>query len=254
MSRKFLILLVSLLFMPQAMALTLNGHTEFAAQYDLNARVAGVISRLNVTPGQRVRKGDVLVELDATPQQARLKKAQSLAKSLKPETEIAELELEKAFELYDRDSLSQVALKNAENKLARIQGQYVAAEADVDIAQYQLQNTRLSSPIDGRVSKVHRAVAQFVNPHVDSQPIVTVVSSQQLIAVGLIGSDQWQTSLINRPATVKFRDRSFQGKVSFLGFKRVKKATGVAAYEIHVSFSTDQLIPEQMPVTIEIEE
>jgi RND family efflux transporter MFP subunit len=244
----------SLLFMPLAQAISLNGFTQFAAQYDLNARVAGVISQVHVSPGQRVRKGDILVELDATPQQARLKKARAIEQSLKPETEIAELELEKAFELYDRDSLSQVGLKNAENKLAKVQGEYVAAQAETEIAKYQLENTRLRSPIDGRVSKLHRGIAQFVNPRVDSQPIVTVVSSQQLIAVGLISSDQWKPSLIGRAAEVKFRDRSFHGKVSFLGYKRVKKSTGVAAYEIHVSFTTNQLIPEQMPVTIELPE
>ena len=250
--KKLIVLLAALLPLAQAQAFTLNGYTRFAGHYDLNARVAGVILKLNARPGQRVSKGDVLVELDATVQRARLEKAKALEKTLKPEAEIAELELEKALELYDRDSLSQVALKNAENKLALAQGKYLAAQADTAIAQYELDSTRLRSPIDGRVSMLHRSEAEFVNPHVDSQPIVSIVSSRQLLAVGLISSEQWRPSLVGRAAKVSFRDRSFDAKVSYLGFNRVKKSTGVAAYEIHVSFQTDQLIPEQMPVTIEI--
>ncbi len=254
MTGKYLMVLACLLFTPLSQALSLNGFTRFAAQYDLNARVSGVIQQIRVSAGQRVKKGQVLVELDATTQRARLKKAQAQEKALKPDTEIAELELEKAQDLYDRDSLSQVAMKNAENKLIRAQGKYLAAQADATIAQYQLDNTRLRSPVNGRVLKIHRGVAQFVNPQVDSKPIISIVSSQSMIAVGMISSDQWRASLLGRAATVQFRKQTFKGKISYLGYRRVKKATGVAAYEIHVRFNTDQLIPEQMPVTIEIVE
>jgi len=254
MSRKILMLVCSMLWMSQAMAFTVNGFTRFGERFDLNARVSGVISLVKVQPGQRVKKGEVLIELNATPQRARLKKAQALEKSLQPETEITQLELEKASELYDSDSLSQVALKNAQNQLAKALGAYHAAQADSALAQYQMQQTRLTSPVDGRVLKIHRSVAEFVNPQVDSRPIISIVNSQQMKAVGMISSKQWQSSLLGRSAKVRFGDKTFEGKISYLGFQRVKQTTGVAAYEIHVNFTTSRLIPEQMPVVIEVAE
>lgn len=254
MSRKILMLVCSMLWMSQAMAFTVNGFTRFGERFDLNARVSGVISAVKVQPGQRVKKGQVLIELDATPQRARLKKAKALEQSLQPETEIAELELEKASELFDSDSLSQVALQNAQNQLAKAQGAYQAAQADSALAQYQLEQTRLTSPVDGRVLKIHRSVAEFVNPRVDSRPIISIVNSQKMKAVGMISSEQWQPSLLGRSAKVRFGNKTFEGKVSYLGFQRVKQVTGVTSYEVHVDFTTNQLIPEQMPVVIEIAE
>ncbi len=249
-----LILLAGPLFASSASALSLNGFSKFSDHFALNARSAGIIQQVHVKAGQRVKQGEVLVELDASREQAMLNKALAQEKALEPELEIAELELEKALELYDRDTLSEVALKTAENKLARIQGAYKAAQAETSIARFDLQNTRLRSPVDGRVLRVHQRRGQYVSPAYQSIPLVTLVESRQMKAIGLVSSEQWRASLIGLPATVSYKQRKFTGVVSYLGFERVKKSTGVAAYEITVDFSTDQLIPEQMPVSIEIKD
>jgi len=63
----------------------------------------------------------------------------------------AQLELERAEELYDRDSLSQVALKTAENVLTEADGAYQVAIADKVLAEYQLKNAAITSPFNGQV-------------------------------------------------------------------------------------------------------
>ena len=124
---KSIIPLIMLLHLPLSQALTLNGFTAFDSVIELNARVSGVVDTIAVKPGQLVQKGDLLIQLDTVPYRARLDRAMAIEKSLQPVVLTAQMELERAEELYDRDSLSQVALKNAENALAKAEGNYQAA-------------------------------------------------------------------------------------------------------------------------------
>ena len=248
------ILLSSLSYLPVSQALSLNGFTRFGSVVELNARVSGVVKSIKVKPGQRINKGDVLIALDVTPLQASLNKAVAIEKSLLPVVKTAELELQRAEELYDRDSLSQVALKNAENDLAQAEGLYQAAKAEKIIARYQFENALIYSPINGRVLQLHTNVDRFIDPAVSLDSLITLVKSQQMKAVALIKSDQWNASLMNKNATVFYGQQEFAGKVSFLGYERIKQSSSLPAYEIHVSFATNQLIPAEMPVTIEIKE
>lgn len=245
---------ISLLYFPASQALTLNGFTNFETIVKLNARVSGIVQSIAVKSGQRVKKGDVLIQLDATPYQARLDKALALEKSLLPVVQTAQLELERAEELYDRDSLSQVALKTAENVLTEADASYQAAIADKILAEYQLKNAALISPINGYVLQVHTNVAQFVNPVVSLDSLITLATKGQMKAIALIKSEQWNSLLLGKIATVELGEKIFTGKVSYLGYKRVKQTDRLPAYEIHVSFEADQFIPAEMPVTINIKE
>lgn len=254
MKIKLILPFISLLFAPASQALTLNGNTGFGSVLNVNASVSGIVQSIKVKAGQRVKKGDVLLVLDNKPHKARLDRARAIEKSLLPAVQTAELELERAQELYDRDSLSQVELKNAEIVLAQAEGSYQAASADVVLAKYQLANTIIYSPINGRVLQLHSNNLQYVDPAVSVDPLITLVESRQMKAIALVNSDQWDQALINKKATVQYREKQYEGKVNYLGYKRIKQSSGLPAYEIHVVFKTDSLIPAEMPVKIEIKD
>jgi membrane fusion protein, multidrug efflux system len=235
-------------------ALTLNGFTEFSAVMKINARTAGIVQSVDIKTGQQVRQGDVLFKLDATPYQAKHERAKALASSLQPALSTAQFELDRAQELYDRDSLSQVEFKNAENKAAAAEGAFNAAQADVRLARYQLQLTQVKSPMNARVIKVSTGTGQYVDPAVDSSTLITLVSANSMNAVAVLNSDQWHSDLLNKKATVKYRNKVYNGKVTELGYQRVQQAGGLPAYEVRINFATDDLIPAEMPVSIEIKD
>lgn len=252
---KMILIFVSSLFVSMpSQALSLNGITEFSNVLHLNAATRGVIQSIEVKPGQRITKGDVLIRLDDTAHQASLQRNNAIASSLEPDVTIAQLEFERAEELYALDSLSQVDLQNAENKLVRAQGDYQAAQAEAQIAAYDLKQTVLIAPFDGRVLEVHVSAAQYVDPAVENVRLVTLADSRRMIAVAEIGANQWSASLINKPATVKVQNRQLNGKVSFLSFKPETGASGGQIYRLHVSFATGTPIPAGLPVAVEIQD
>jgi len=103
----------------------------------LRPEVSGRIARLGFEDGQRVRSGQLLVQLDDTLQQAQLK--QSLAQA-----GIARTNVQRNRELVAQNFVSQSALDQSVASLE-------VAEAQVALAQAQLARMRIVAPFDGVV-------------------------------------------------------------------------------------------------------
>ena len=97
--------------------------------------VSGRISRLGFADGQRVRRGQLLVQLDATLQQAQLLQA-------KAQASIARTNLQRNRELMAQNFVSQSA---ADQSAATLE----VAEAQVALAQAQLSRMSIVAPFDG---------------------------------------------------------------------------------------------------------
>lgn len=248
------ILLVVLFPWSAVQALTLDGVTEFASVFELNTAANGVVKRIHVSPGQRVSKDQILIELDTTPHAAELERARAKEKALLPDVEIAQLELERVQELYAIDSLSQVDLKSAENKLTRAEGVYQQARAEAIIASYHLEQTIIRSPVNGRVLAVYTNRGQYVDAGEDARTLITIVESSHMKATGMLSSDEWDPVLFNKAATITYRDQEYTGRVGYLGLLDSAASNGKPAYAIHIYFETNRLLPARMPVGIVIED
>ncbi len=112
----------------------------------------------------------------------------------------------------------------------------------------------MHSPLDGRVLQLHTNIDQYIDPAVNGEPLITLVDSQHMLAIALINSEQWNYALMGKQATIQFGKKAFNGQVSYLGYQRIEQSSGLPAYEIYISFQTDELIPAEMPVTISISE
>ena len=101
----------------------------------LRPEVSGRIAALGFADGQRVKRGQLLVQLDDTVQQAQLKQAQAQAN-------IARTNLQRNRELVAQNFVSQSAVDQSAASLE-------VAEAQVGLAQAQLTRMRIVAPFDG---------------------------------------------------------------------------------------------------------
>lgn len=101
----------------------------------LRPEVSGRIKALSFTDGQRVRRGQVLVQLDDTLQQAQLQQAEAQA-------QIARTNLSRSRELLAQSFVSQSAV---DQNAAALE----VAEAQVALARAQWQRMRVLAPFDG---------------------------------------------------------------------------------------------------------
>jgi membrane fusion protein, multidrug efflux system len=101
----------------------------------LRPEVSGRIARLGFEDGQRVRRGQLLVQLDDTLQLAQLKQAEAQAG-------IARTNLQRSRELLAQNFVSQ---SSVDQNAAALQ----VAEAQVALAMAQLSRMRVMAPFDG---------------------------------------------------------------------------------------------------------
>lgn len=115
--------------------------------------VSGRITKLGFTDGARVRKGQLLVQLDNTLQDAQLK--QALAQS-----SIARTNLQRSRELLSQNFVSQSAV---DQNAAALE----VAEAQVALARAQLSRLAIMAPFDGVVGIRSVAIGDYVKDGAD---------------------------------------------------------------------------------------
>lgn len=101
----------------------------------LRPEVAGRVARLGFADGQRVRRGQVLVQLDDTLQQAQLRQAEAQA-------QIARTTLQRSRDLLAANFISQ---SSVDQGVAALE----VAEAQVALARAQLGRMKILAPFDG---------------------------------------------------------------------------------------------------------
>jgi multidrug efflux system membrane fusion protein len=159
------------------------GEVRARVESRLAFRVPGKITARKVDPGTLVKKGQVLMQLDA--QDLRLSAAQAMAglRAAETERDLAKSELKRYQELRVKNFVSQAVL---DQKMSAFR----AAQANVDASQagYRGQSNQagyasLVADIDGVVTAVDAEVGQVVTP---GTPVVRVAkTTEKEIVIGL---------------------------------------------------------------------
>lgn len=150
-----------------------------ADKLELTTRVSGVVETVLVKPGQRVKKGAVLLRLDRTVLQARLEEAQ--AEHMRAQADEAEAKREqgRAQELYDRTVSSTSELEAAQLRYARAKAALSAAQARRVIAQKNLADAELKAPFGGMVDAVPGGPGTVVAADCQPKPLVILSPDQR---------------------------------------------------------------------------
>jgi membrane fusion protein, multidrug efflux system len=119
--------------------------------------VGGLVIKLNVKEGDRVKRGDILVELDHRISEAQLQKA-------KAHSELSQHELRRVTELVAQRGLATKELDTAKANSD-------SAQAELRLATVAFENATIRSPIDGIVVQKTVEEGNIVEP---GQTLVTI--------------------------------------------------------------------------------
>lgn len=143
-----------------------------ADKVELTTRVSGVVESVLVKPGQRVKKGTVLLRLDKTILQARLEEATADHARAQADEADAKRDQTRAQELYDRTVSSTSELEAAELRYTRAQAILSATQARRVIAQKNLADAELKAPFDGVVSAIPGGPGTVVAADCQPKPLI----------------------------------------------------------------------------------
>ncbi len=129
-----------------------TGEIRAKLQATLSAKAAGTILEVHVRPGDRVRKGDALVELDAATLLIQLDQARAARAIAVAIRENAAADLARTRQLFDAGSAPQAVMDKVTAGSAQADGAVEQAAAQVRLLQQSLRDHVLRAPFDGVVT------------------------------------------------------------------------------------------------------
>ncbi len=117
----------------------------------VRSRVDGELIRVAFSEGQQVNAGDLLAEIDPQPYRIRVAQAEGQQKQNLAELENTRIEQDRYRELRGKGYVSAQDLSNLEARVRQFEARRQSDQAAVDEARLQLQYTRITAPVSGRV-------------------------------------------------------------------------------------------------------
>lgn len=192
---------------------TLTGRIERRREMDLAFRASGVITRLNVEAGDRVRAGQEIATLDPTGLAAGEQRARA-------DLERAERDMARAKTLYDKGFVSRQRLDDSESALK-------SARAAVSAAAFDRRWARLVSPVDGVVLSRTAQAGEVIQP---GQAIVSVADDRSGLVMRANAPDRQAAGIQpGQSVTVRLDDASppITGQVTRVGRSANAQTAGV---------------------------
>ncbi|MCQ5469464.1 multidrug efflux system membrane fusion protein [Pantoea sp. AN62] len=159
-----------------------NGRVEAVQSVQLRPRVSGYIESVNYREGDEVKKGQVLFTIDDRSYRAALEQAKAELARARSQASLARSESGRSEKLIGSQAISREAWEQRRSAASQAQADVLAAEAAVDMAQLNLDFTRVTAPIDGRASRAMITAGNLVTAG-DSASVLTTLVSQQSMYV-----------------------------------------------------------------------
>ena len=146
---------------------------------DIYPQVSGTITRLCVTEGEAVKKGQVLFIIDQVPYQAALQTAMANVEAAQAALNTAKLTYDSKNELYAKKVVSAYDLQTAENSWLSAKAQLAQMKAQEVNARNNLSYTEVKSPSDGVVGTLPYRVGALVSASLP-KPLTTVSDNSEM--------------------------------------------------------------------------
>lgn len=213
-------------------AIRISGRTEAEKRVTLATRVMGVIEKLPVRQGQRVERGDLVMQLNAEDKEAGVRMAESVVTQRQAEADAAE-------RLVGGGNAPKLQADQARAALATARAQLESAKAE--LAQYSIY-----APYNGVIDKlpVQRGSAILAGAEV-----ATLINLDPLLAIGEISERDLKYVSLGSPADILMVDgTAVKGTVTYIS-RDATSATRTFPVEVSIP-NEDKSLPAGMTAEI----
>jgi membrane fusion protein (multidrug efflux system) len=138
---------------PVTLTRELPGRTSAFRVAEVRARVNGIVRKRLFTEGSDVKAGQTLFEIDPAPYEAALQSAQAQQMRAEATVESATAQAERYSKLIETNAVSRQEYEDAVAKLKTAKADVAGARAAVRAAQINVDYTKVTSPIAGRIGR-----------------------------------------------------------------------------------------------------
>lgn len=153
---------------------------QTGAEVRIGAQVSGVVQRLHVSIGDRVKKGDLLAEIDPAQFIANRDQALAVLKNAKANLQYIETNASRQEQLYRDKVISDDVYDQTQRNLTMAQAEVERQEANLRLLETQLSLTKVYATISGVVASVSTQEGETVISSFSSATFVTLIDLNRL--------------------------------------------------------------------------
>jgi multidrug efflux system membrane fusion protein len=155
----------------------------------IKTRVDGALTRILFREGEHVKAGELLAQIDPRPFQVQLAQAQGQMARDQSLLSNAQRDLNRYRKLYKQDSIAQQQLTNQESLVHQYEGAIKVDQGQIDNAKLQLDYSRITAPISGRIGLRQVDLGNIVHA-ADPNGLAVITQLQPITVLFNIPEDQ----------------------------------------------------------------
>ena len=229
----------------------LTGKIEPRDEIQIKPQISGIITQINVEPGDMVQAGDVIAVIKVIPEASQLSNAENRVNVAQISLEDARLKHERNTTLYDKRVISReeyetplAAYNKAKEELASARDAVNIVKQGVSQYNASEANTQVRATITGLVLDVPVKVGTSViqaNTFNDGTTVATIADMNNLIFKGNVDETEVGSLTVGMPMTISIGalpDFSSNAVIEYISPKGTE-TNGANTFEIKAAISID---------------
>jgi membrane fusion protein (multidrug efflux system) len=157
------------------------GQTEASRVVEIRSQVTGLIKERYYEEGRDVKKGDRLYQIDPIPFRAAMLSAQAKVSQAQARLVQAKQNLDRVKPLIAEQAVSQKDLDDAIAEDLSAKGALEGAKGELVKAKFDLDNTRITAPIDGLIERTRYYEGRLVTAQTDLLTVIHQVDPMYVL-------------------------------------------------------------------------
>lgn len=249
--RRGLISVMGFGFLSSAWAVDVPGTLQWSQRVELSTPVSGVVRSVHANVGDRVKKGQVLLSLDAAAYQANVAESKAEITRHQEEAQDAKRNLDRVQELYNRTIISTSELEQAQTRHVRAKAGLAESKARMTRSQVALGEAALRAPFDALVLARQVEPGQAVASQFQPQTLFVLARAGEMVGRAKVSLAQIEKLKVGEAATVEVNKQSYAGKIKTLGLEPVGDKADIG-YPVEVLFSVKEVLRAGTPAVVKL--
>ncbi len=159
----------------------------------IGTQIAGIVSKIYVQIGSRVKTGDPLFTIDDRAQRALIATNTAAVNATCAQMELTKYELKLGDQLIGKKVISQEDLETRRRTADTAEAKFLQAQADLEAAKTDLERLTVRAPVDGQVLQLKIHLGEFAPTGVLAQPLILFGGTEPMnVRVNVDENDAWR--------------------------------------------------------------